>query len=489
MTAAATEATTSTATTALPRVDPAGMRVIWLLLFAAFVAVLNETTMGIAIPHLNADLGLPPELGQWLTSAYMLTMAVVIPTTGFLLQRFTTRFVYLAAMSLFTAGTLLCLVAPDFGLLLTGRVVQAIGTAVMMPLLMTTMMDVVPPQLRGRMMGRVGIVISLAPAIGPTLAGLVLDTLHWRWIFGIVLPISIAVLLIGAKWMLNLGTTTQAPFDAPSVVLAALGFGGFVFGLSQFGGEGSVLGPALGGGLLAVSALVLALFAWRQLRLQRSDRALLDLRVFRSGNFTISVTVMTVLALSLFGTVTLLPLYLQNVVGLDALSSGLVTLPGSLAMGLLGPLIGRIYDATGPRVLLVPGTALVAVALFFYATVDAHTPVWLIVLVQTAMFIGMALSFTPLFSASLGSLAPRFYSHGSAVLNTLQQVGGAAGVAILVTAYSAALHRGQAAGEAIEIAGAAGARIAFLIAAVVMLAAVAGAAFVRRPADQEPAAS
>ena len=180
----------------IPRKD---MRVIWLLLVAAFVAILNETTMGIAIPHLNTDLGIPPELGQWLTSAFMLTMAVVIPTTGFILQRFTTRQVFIAAMTAFSLGTLVALVAPGFSVLLAGRVIQAAGTGIMMPLLMTTIMNVVPAQSRGRMMGRVGLVISLAPAIGPTLAGAVLDAFNWRALFAIVLPIALISLGMGAK--------------------------------------------------------------------------------------------------------------------------------------------------------------------------------------------------------------------------------------------------------------------------------------------------
>src|SRR5699024_2515298 len=144
-------------------IDPAGMRVIWLLLVAAFVAILNETTMAIAIPELNRTLSIPPEQGQWFTSAFMLTMAVVIPTTGFLLQRFTTRQVFIAAITSFAIGTLICLLAPGFLMLLLGRIVQAGGTGIMMPLLMTTMMNVVPAHSRGRMMGRVGLVISLAP--------------------------------------------------------------------------------------------------------------------------------------------------------------------------------------------------------------------------------------------------------------------------------------------------------------------------------------
>ncbi|WP_336501103.1 MDR family MFS transporter [Microbacterium paraoxydans] len=463
----------------IPRKD---MRVIWLLLVAAFVAILNETTMGIAIPHLNTDLGIPPELGQWLTSAFMLTMAVVIPTTGFILQRFTTRQVFIAAMTAFSLGTLVALVAPGFSVLLVGRVIQAAGTGIMMPLLMTTIMNVVPAQSRGRMMGRVGLVISLAPAIGPTLAGAVLDAFNWRALFAIVLPIALISLAMGAKWMTNLGETRKAPLDVLSIPLAALGFGGIVFGLSQFGGEGGS-GGTTGVIALVVGAVSLALFVWRQLVLQRVDDALLDLRVFRSTNFSLAVIIMTILALSMFGTLTLLPQYLQNVAGLTALESGLILLPGSVLMGLLGPIMGRVYDAKGTRPLLIPGTILVSAALFFYSTVGEHTVWWLLIIVQAAMSVGLAMSFTPLFSSSLGSLHRSLYSHGSAVLNTLQQVGGAAGVALLTVTYSSILHAGEDEGLSRAVAGAPGARTAFLIAAIISLAAVALSPLVRKPAD------
>jgi DHA2 family lincomycin resistance protein-like MFS transporter len=465
-----------------PLIDRAEMKVIGLLLVAAFVAILNETTMGIAIPHLNTDLGIPPELGQWLTSAFMLTMAIVIPTTGFLLQRFTTRQIFIAAMTAFSLGTLVCIVAPGFEILLAGRVIQAAGTGIMMPLLMTTMMNVVPPHARGRMMGLVGLVISLAPAIGPVLAGAVLDAFNWRALFIIVFPIAILSLVMGMKWMTNLGETKDAPIDILSIVLSALGFGGFVYGLSQFGGEsttGEIIGIiSLVGGLVA-----LALFVWRQIVLQRVDDALLDLRVFRSRNYTIAVIVMAILALSMFGTLVLLPQYLQNVAGLDALQSGLVLLPGSILMGLLGPVMGLIYDARGTRVLLIPGTIMVTAALFFYATIGEHTEVWQLVVAQTVISVGLSMSFTPLFSSSLGSLRRSLYSHGSAALNTIQQVAGAAGVALLTAIYSSILHAGEHQGLETAAAGAPGARMAFLVAAIVSLAAVALSAFVRKPAD------
>jgi len=465
-------------------------RVIWLLLAAAFVAILNETTMGVAIPHLITDLSISALQAQWLTTGFMLTMAVVIPVTGFLLQRFTTRSAFVAAMSLFSTGTLIALLSPGFGMLVVARVVQASGTAIMMPLLMTTLMTVVPAAQRGRMMGRVSIVISLAPAIGPTLSGLLLDHLSWRWIFGIVLPIALVALAVGARWVHNLGEPTHAPIDVLSVVLSALGFGGLVFGLSEIG---EVARSAAAGGLavatlavsLGVGVVSLGLFGWRQILLQRRDDALLDLRVFRSVNFSLSIAQMGLMSVAFFGALTVLPLYLQSVLLADATQTGLVLLPGSLAMGLAGPVIGRIYDRRGTRVLLVPGAIVTSAMLWVFTTVGATTSVWFIAIVQTVLALGLALSFTPLFTASLASLQPRFYSYGSAVLGTVQQVAGAAGIALMITVFSAV--SASAGGSAAE-AGAAGARAAFLIAALASLPLIVGAFVIRKPADEADAA-
>jgi DHA2 family lincomycin resistance protein-like MFS transporter len=484
---AATTGTPTAPPTSDSGVTPEQNRIIWLLLVAAFVAILNETTMNVAIPHLIHDLSITAVAAQWLTTAFMLTMAVVIPVTGFLLQRFTTRQVFITAMSLFSLGTLVAFLSPGFELLVAARVIQASGTAMMMPLLMTTLMTIVPPQHRGRMMGRVSIVMALAPAIGPTMSGVVLDSLGWHWIFGIVLPFALVSLFVGARWIRNLGETRAAPIDVPSVVLSALGFGGIVFGLSQIGGGHGGSADADSGAVatvtlvasFAIGVIALALFGWRQVRLQRKDAALLDLRVFRSLNFTLSVVQLGVMSLAFFGAITLVPLYLQNVLGRTALETGLAVLPGSLAMGLAGPLIGRIYDRRGTQVLLIPGAVVTSVVLWFYSTVGTDTSFLLLVVAQTVLSIGLALSFTPLFTASLGSLAPRFYSYGSAVVGTVQQVAGAAGIALLVTvmAVVAAGAGGGAEG------GAAGARMAFMIAAIVSLPLLVGAFVIRKPAD------
>lgn len=468
-------------------------RVIWLLLAAAFVAILNETTMGVAIPHLIDDLGITALQAQWLTTAFMLTMAVVIPITGFLMKRLTTRVVFLTAMTLFSLGTLLAFLSPGFEMLVGARVVQASGTAIMMPLLMTTIMTLVPPAQRGRMMGRVSVVISLAPAIGPSVSGLLLDSVGWRWIFGLILPIALVALAAGAKWMVNLGETTHARIDVPSVILSAFGFGGLVFGLSQIGGataHGGASAADVAAGesamlslivALTVGVIALALFVWRQLRLQRRDEALLDLRVFSSANYSISIVQILLVSMAFFGAITVLPLYMQQVLGVSASVTGLVVLPGALVMGLLGPIVGRIYDARGTRVLLIPGALISSSVLWFYTTLGETTPIWVIAVAQTALSVGLALSFTPLFTASLGSLKPAFYAYGSAVLSTVQQVAGAAGIALLVAVYTSA--SAGVTGEVDVAAQAAGIRSAFMVAAIISMPAIIGALLIRKPAD------
>ncbi|ALX66633.1 MDR family MFS transporter [Microbacterium sp. XT11] len=476
--------TTTPATGLIPRKD---MRVIWVLLTAAFVAILNETTMGMAIPHLIDDLGITPVAAQWVTSAFMLTMAVVIPTTGFLLRRFTTRQVFLAALTLFSVGTLLAAFAPGFEVLLVARVVQAGGTAMMMPLLMTTMMSLVPNESRGRMMGRVSIVMSLAPSIGPTMSGFLLDHFGWRSIFVVVLPIALAAMFVGWRWLTNVGETTEAPLDVLSIVLSALGFGGIVYGLSQIGSlaeGGANPGPLVIA--LVVGVIGLAVFLWRQVVLQRKDDALLDLRVFTSLGFSLSMAQMFLLSLAFFGSITIVPLYLQKALMLPTDRAGLVVLPGALAMGLLGPVIGRIYDKHGTRVLLIPGAILAAGTLWFYTTLDVNTPFWVVLVAQVLLSVGLALSFTPLFTASLASLTPKFYSYGSAVIGTVQQVAGAAGIAVMVAVFTVIVNAHG--GAEVPAAVAAGSQVAFLIGAVIATVTVAGAFFIRKPTDDPTAA-
>jgi DHA2 family lincomycin resistance protein-like MFS transporter len=447
--------------------------VIALLVGSAFVMILNETIMSVALPVLIADLEISASTAQWLTSGFLLTMAVVIPITGYLLQRFTPRRVFTASMTLFSAGTLVAALAPGFGMLLVGRVVQACGTAVMLPLLMTSVMRLVPEERRGRMMGTITVVIAVAPAVGPTISGLILSALDWRWMFWIVLPIALLALAVGATLLRVPVETRRVPLDVLSVALSAVAFAGLVYGLTAVGesarGE-ALLPPWIP---VVVGAAALAVFVSRQLRLQRRDRALLDLRPFGHRSFVVSIVLVALSFLALFGALILLPLYLQGVLGADPFTTGLVVLPGGLVMGLLGPPVGRLFDRVGARPLVIPGAVVMSAALWLFTTLGAGSPLWAVVGMHVLISAGLSLMVTPLMTAALGSLPPDLYSHGSAILSTLQQVAAAAGTALFVTVSTIAT---VTPGVALD---AAGTRAAFLVAAVLSLAAIGVSLLVR----------
>ncbi|KQP02015.1 MFS transporter [Leifsonia sp. Leaf264] len=478
------------AETAAERSSRAGRErnVLWVLLVATFVVILNETIMSVAIKTLQLDLGIDARAAQWLSTSFMLTMAIVIPVTGFLLQRFTTRAMFITAMTLFSIGTLLAALAPGFEVLLAARIIQASGTAIMMPLLMTTIMTVVPTAERGRTMGNVSIVISVAPAIGPIISGVVLSLLSWRWMFWIVLPIALAMLLLGYRRLQNVGETRKAPIDALSVVLSAFGFGGIVYGLSRIGetpaaGEDAVIAAMPMWISLGVGILSLAAFILRQLLLQRRDRALLDLRVFTSRTFSFSVVMMAVSMMALFGTIIVLPIYMQQVLGLPTWQIGLILLPGGLIMGLLAPLVGRLYDRVGPRVLLVPGAIVVSGVLWALTTVSEDTSPLFVLAAHIVLSVGLAFLFTPLFTAGLGSVQPHLYSHGSAVIGTVQQVAGAAGTALFITLMATQTATLSAAGASADAAAAGGVQAAFLAGAIISMFGIVAAFFIRKPVD------
>lgn len=462
--------------------DRGSSLLIGVLVVASFVMILNETIMSVALPRLMADLSITASTAQWLTTGFLLTMAVVIPITGYLFQRFTLRQVFVSAMTLFSAGTLLAASAPGFELLLAGRVIQAGGTAIMLPLLMTTVLRVVPTHKRGAMMGVISIVIAVAPAIGPTLSGVILRSFDWRVMFWLVLPISLIAFAIGSVLVKNLTTTGAAPFDGLSVVLSVFAFGGIVYGLGSMGhsAEGSGI-PAWAP--LAVGVLALVVFVLRQLSRQEDGRALLDLRPFLTSTFSIGLGMLAISMMALFGALILLPLYLQNVLGLDTLKTGLLLLPGGLLMGILAPFVGRAFDRVGPRPLVIPGAVVVSAALWLMTLLDQDTGLPMVVGVHTLLMGGLGLVMTPLMTSSLGSLPTELYSHGSAIFNTGQQLAGAAGTALFVTIMTNTAASRLADGSTEVSASQSGIHTAFLWGGVISLIAVAGSYFIRKPAE------
>ncbi len=455
---------------ATPHQPAADYAVLRWLVAATFVVILNETIMINAIPRLMAEFRVEASAAQWLSTVFMLAMAVVIPVTGWFLQRVTTRFAFGVAMGTFCAGTLLAAAAWAFPVLIAARVVQAAGTAVMLPLLMTTLMGVVPRADRGRVMGNVTLAISVAPALGPAVSGVVLSALSWRWIFLLVLPIAGGIGLVGLRRLRNVGEPTAGTIDWPSVGIAALGFGTLVYGLSEVGvpGDRTVAYVALVVGILGVTA-----FVRRQLVLQRRDRPLLDLRTLRVRVFALALGVMALAFMVMLGSMILLQLYLQNVRGLSPLSTGLLVMPGGLAMGLLGPRVGRAYDAHGARVLIRPGAVGLLAAMASLALLRETTPVWVVLGVHVVLMVSLAGLFTPMFTMGLGALPPHLYSHGSSLLGTTQQIAGALGTALVVTVMAGRAASLVQAGASVQAASMGGLRWAFALAAALCVGVVA----------------
>jgi len=465
------DSVTTTASSASPAADPADPAsqrtpaVVRLLVLATFIVILNETIMINAIPSLMTDFRVTASAAQWLSTAFMLTMAAVIPITGWFLQRVTTRSAYATAMTVFCTGTALAAVAPSFEVLLGARIIQAGGTAVMMPLLMTTLMTVVPERDRGRVMGNVTLAISVAPAMGPAVSGILLQLGSWRLMFALVLPIAAAIAWSGMKKLENVGEPQPGTVDWLSVVVAALGFGGLVFGLSRFS-EGISLGPVL---IILAGVALIAAFVARQLWLQRDGAPLMDLRVLRHRTYTLSLLLMSVAFMAMLGSMILLPLYLQDVRGLSPLETGLLVMPGGLAMGLLGPRVGKVFDRLGGRVLVIPGSIGIVVALAALTQVSLTMPYAVLLAVHVLLMASLAAVFTPVFTLGLGALPMHLYSHGSSMLGTLQQVAAAFGTALVVTVMSARAESLVDDGEAALDAALGGLQLAFVVGAALSL--------------------
>ncbi|MFC4014326.1 MDR family MFS transporter [Nonomuraea purpurea] len=469
------DSTAESATAVSGRTPP----VIRLLVLATFVVILNETIMINAIPRLMVALQITEQTAQWLSTAFMLTMAAVIPITGWFLQRVSTRRAYTVAMSLFLLGTALAAVAPSFEVLLAARIIQASGTAVMMPLLMTTMMQVVPKADRGRVMGNVTLAMSVAPAMGPAVSGVILQFGSWRLLFAVVLPIAAVITWRGLKQLKNVGEPQFSTIDWLSVVTAAAGFGGLVYGLSRF--ESGDVGVAAA--IVAAGVVAIAVFVVRQLSLQKRDVPLMDLRTLRHRTYTVALIMMSVAFMAMLGSMILLPLYLQNVRELNPLETGLLVMPGGLAMGLLGPTVGRLFDRFGGRILVVPGSIGIMLSLAGFTQVTMTMPFWLLLGLHALLMVSLAATFTPVFTLGLGAVPPALYSHASSILSTLQQVAAAIGTALVVTVMSARADALRAEGVTEQIANLDGMRLAFIIGAVLSVVVVVTALLLPARAD------
>ncbi|TGA97778.1 DHA2 family efflux MFS transporter permease subunit [Sporolactobacillus shoreae] len=394
------------------------------LIIGAFVAILNETFLNIALADLMRTFNVSATTVQWLATAYMLVIGILMPVTALLTGWFTTRQMFLGAMGLFLLGTVICGLSPSFGFLLLGRVVQASGSGLLMPVMMNTILYIYPPEKRGAAMGLIGLVIMFAPALGPTLSGLIISYFSWRWLFYLVIPLAIFSILFAAYFLKNVSEVTRPKVEIPSILLSTIGFGGLVYGMGS-SAEGGLMGPIF----MIAGAVSLILFVWRQLVI---ENPILDLRTFKYPMFALSTIILILVMMTLFSTMILLPLYMQKVMMLTSFSAGLVLLPGGLINGFLSPLMGKLFDKLGPRWLVIPGLVLMSVVIWLFSKLTSSESSLYVIILYAALLIGMAMVMMPVSTTGLNQLPKKLYPHGTAIMNTLQQVAGGVGTALFV---------------------------------------------------------
>jgi EmrB/QacA subfamily drug resistance transporter len=401
---------------------------LFVMILGAFIAVLNQTIMSVAMPELMVDFDIAATTAQWLTTGYLLVNGVLIPITAFLMQRFTTRELFQTSMIIFLGGTVVSAVASNFEILLAGRLIQAAGAGIIMPLLMNVILTVFPSDKRGAAMGMVGFAIIFAPAIGPTLAGYVMEHYSWRTMFYGMIPFAVIVIVTAFIFLKNVGQRLYPKIDIWGVILSTIGLGALLYGFSSAGSKG--WGSAEVVVSIAVGVVSLILFVWRQLV---TKSPLLDLRAFKYNMFSLTTVINIAVTMVMYADMMLLPLYLQNARGYTAMESGLLMLPGALLMGVMMPLTGKLFDRFGAKWLSIIGMAITIVTTIGFVNLTDSTSYTYLVLMSTGRRFGMAMFLMPITTAGLNQLPARLNAHGTAISNTIKQVAGGIGTALLVT--------------------------------------------------------
>jgi EmrB/QacA subfamily drug resistance transporter len=405
--------------------------ILAVLMIGAFITFLNNTLLNIALPSIMVDLDVEASTVQWLTTGFMLINGIMIPTTAFLIQKYSVRRLFLTAMGLFAAGTIIAGIAHSFPVLLIARMVQASGSAIMMPLLMNVMLVSFPVEKRGAAMGVFGLVLMGAPAIGPTLSGWIVEHYDWRMLFHFVTPIAIAVLLIGFFLLKDKKEKVDIRLDLFSLLLSSVGFGGLLYGFSSAGSKGWDSPQVYGTIIIGIISLVS--FILRQIK---QERPMLNFGIYKYPMFALSSVISMVITMAMFSGMLLLPIYVQTIRGISPLDAGLMMLPGAVLMALMSPITGKIFDKYGGRILAIVGLVITTVTTYYFSKLTLDTSYTHLVILNTVRMFGMSMVMMPVSTNGLNQLPARYYPHGTAMNNTTQQVSGAIGTAFLVTIMS-----------------------------------------------------
>lgn len=404
------------------------------LIIGAFFAILNETLLNIALVTLMEEFHITLPTVQWMATGFLLVMGIVIPISPLLMQWFTTRQLFIGTMAVFTIGTTIAALAPSFPILLTGRLIQAVGTGLLMPVIFNVFLLIYPPHNRGKIMGIVGLVIMFAPAIGPTLSGVIVDYLGWRFLFISVIPFAIFSILFSMKYLRNVSELTKPKIDWLSIFFSTIGLGLTIYGFSSVGeNEAGFLAREVYISLM-IGVAGIILFVIRQLKL---DEPLMDMRVFKLPMFSHAVVMFLIIVMSMFASELILPVFMQGPMALAPAVAGLLLLPGSILNGVMSPFMGALFDKVGPRVMMIPATIVLAGTMFMFSRITAETPPWVIVVGFILIMLSVSATMMPAETNGLNQLPKRLYPHGTAVMSTLQPLGGAIGVSVFISILNA----------------------------------------------------
>ncbi|EJQ15746.1 MFS transporter [Bacillus cereus] len=402
--------------------------VVAVLILGMFVSILNQTIINVALPPLMNEFNVSTSTAQWLITGFMLVNGILVPISAFLVSRFTYRKLFVAAMLFFTVGSIICATSGNFTMMMTGRIIQAVGAGILMPVGMNIFMTLFPPHKRGAAMGLLGVAMILAPAIGPTITGWVIENYSWNLMFYGMFVIGLIITFLSLKFFTLAQPVSKTKLDVFGVISSSIGLGSLLYGFSEAGNNGWTSAEVVI--TLIIGVIGLAVFIWRELT---TDNKMLDLQVFKYPTFTFTLVINAIVTMALFGGMLLLPVYLQNIRGFTPMESGLLLLPGSLIMGIMGPVAGKLFDKYGIRPLAIVGLAITTFATYKFTTLSMDTPYSVIMMDYIIRSIGMSFIMMPIMTAGMNALPMKLISHGTATQNTSRQVAGSIGTAILIT--------------------------------------------------------
>ncbi len=414
-------------------IDGAVLKIAGVVVLGAVMSILDITVVNVALPTFQDEFGsadnpIAYSHVAWTVTGYTLALATVIPLTGWGADRFGTKRLYMAAILLFTAGSALCATAWDINVLIAFRVIQGMGGGMLMPLGMTIMTRAAGPHRMGRLMAILGIPMLLGPILGPILGGWLIQVASWHWIFLINVPLG--AIALGYAWVV-LAKDTPEPsesFDFLGMLLLSPGLALFLFGVSSLPAEQGDFGAPRVWVSMLVGALLMLTFVWHSFR---PEHPLLDLRLFKNRNLTLSIITMFLFVAAFFGGLLLVPTYFQQIRGASTLEAGLLVAPQGLGAMVTMPIAGRLVDRMPVGRIVPVGLLVIVIGLFGFTQITATTPYPQIMVMLVVVGFGMGATMMPLFTSALKTLAAHEVARGSTLLNITQQISSSCGVALM----------------------------------------------------------